>query len=182
MQGVLVWCALLVAASACKSKPKEEPAASPPSTAPSAAAGDAALSADAAPPPDALPEPGCEGWRAAKVEHLGMGQISVTVTCAANKITWTRESVGARDDEAETETRTLSRDEWNQLWQRLEAAGWRALDPACPAVVPPPESMSVTELELTISDGKTTKQVTCEGANVTAVHEQLMSAIDADAR
>lgn len=111
---------------------------------------------------------------------MGMGLIGVTVTCAANKITLTRETEEARG-EAETEKRTLSRAAWNRMWQQLEAANWRALDPRCPEVSPPPDSMSVTELELTITDGKTTKQVTCAGVNVTAVHEQLMSAIDTDA-
>ena len=188
--------ALLLVAAACKETPNQ-PAAPIPSARSTPAAGsapattaspdatpaaDATLTADATPADDgaATPSaaaPGCEGWRAAKVEHMGMGHESVTAECARGKARITTTLVGARDFES-TKRKKLTRAAWNQLWQELETAGWRTLAPTCPPVSPPPETFYTTELELTISDGKTTKQVTCDGPNVVAVHEAIMAALD----
>lgn len=107
-----------------------------------------------------------------------MGLTSVTVECAAGTITLTSTMEGAHDEEAESTTKPLTREGWVALWKQLDAASWRALPDDCPEVVPPPESFSVTELELSISDGKTTKQLTCDGQNVTSAHEAIMEALD----
>lgn len=177
----LCWIAVSLSLVACKGKAKEQAAETPPP-----ATGSAPAPADAAAAPTgdagAAKAPGCEGWRAEKLEHLGMGQIKVTVECAGDKITLTSVTEGARDDEPKTEKKMLVRDAWVRLWQELEDANWRALDPKCPPVKPPPESTTVTELELTISDGVTTKQVTCHGLDLTTVHHQIMDAIDAAAK
>ena len=164
---------LCMATLACKDKPKE---AAPPATPPPVTPSDvAAPMADAA--PAAAVEPGCEGWRASKTEHMGMGESSVSVECSGGKYTMKSELVEARGD-GESSKGTLTREAWLQLWKQLDAAGWTKLPNACPTVTPPPDSFGVTELELSITDGKTTKQIKCEGVNVTAAHEAIMSALD----
>jgi hypothetical protein len=173
----LLWVALAVAAVACKDKSKTEPAPAVPPPAGSAAAPADATAVAEAPIADAPAGPGCDGWRARKVEHMGMGQIEVSIECAGGQITVTSVTEGARDDEPTTEKKVIQRAAWNTLWKALETANWRKLDPKCPAVDPPPESMSVTELELVISDGTLTKEVKCEGQHVTSVHEAVMNAI-----
>ncbi|HEU0035190.1 MAG TPA: hypothetical protein VFQ53_31410 [Kofleriaceae bacterium] len=159
---------------ACKDKPKDAPAPTPPVAA-------AKLDAAAAPPatesPKAAP-PGCDGWRASKTEHMGMGWMTVTVECAHDKLAVTLETVEARGD-AETTHGTITRDVWNTLWQRLETAGWRKLPDTCAPLTPPPDSASRTELDLAITDGKARKQITCKGLDVTAAHEDIVSALDA---
>lgn len=168
---------------ACKGKPKDEPAPSAPSP---VTTSDASATAATPPPaPDAseppkVREPGCDGWRASKTEHLGMGSSSVAVECAGEKFTVTMETVEARGD-AETTTGTITRPVWNQLWQRLDAAGWTKLPASCTPVDPPPDSASMTELELSISDGTATKQITCKGVDVGAAHAQIIEALDAAA-
>ena len=175
----------LVIAASCKEKPK--PAATPAGSGSGStgAIGSAGAPADAAAPspvldaaPTAVSEPGCEGWRASVVEHMGMGQTSVAVECAAGTITLTSTLEAAHDDDAERTTKPLTREAWVALWKQLDAANWRALPADCPEVVPPPESFSVTELELSISDGKTTRQLTCDGQNVTAAHEAIREVLD----
>ncbi len=107
-----------------------------------------------------------------------MGQTSIAVECAAGTITLTSTLEGAHDDEPEQTTKPLTREAWVALWKQLDAASWRALPAECPEVVPPPESFGVTELELEISDGKTTKQVKCDGQNVTGAPEAIMEILE----
>ena len=170
---------------ACKDKPKDTPAAgsavapagSGSAAAPAGSGSAAAPGSGASDPAPVAAEPGCEGWRASKIEHMGMGQSSVSIECAAGKFTVTSTLEEPRGG-AETSKGTITRETWNQLWQALDAAGWTKLADTCPEVNPPPDSVGITELELSITDGKTKKQITCHGANVTAVHEAIMKALD----
>jgi hypothetical protein len=180
--------ALAVAVAACKSKPKDE-------AAPKAADGDESGRGSAADPtamndasaapaadagsgePTASGSPGCEGWRATRIEEMGMGSSTVTVTCAAGTFTVSIQEVEPRG-EAETTKKTISRDAWIALWGALDAAGWRQLPATCPPAESPPESMGITGLDLTISDGTTTKQSTCGGADVAAAHDAISRAFD----
>jgi hypothetical protein len=122
---------------------------------------------------------GCEGWKATKTEWMGMGQTSLAVECAKNAPTISLSAAYARDDEApEPLTKPMSREAWNELWRRLEAGGWRTMATKCPPAATPPESTDITDLELAISDGKTTKKITCEAVNLNPALEGIRAAFD----
>src|SRR5688500_18553211 len=143
---------VLLSLTACKEKPKDTPATGSAATTSSgsAAVPDAAAPVHAA----AAAEPGCKGWHAAKVEHMGMGQSSVWSEGAAGTyaVTSTREEPHGG---VETSNGTITRETWDQMWRALDAAGWDRLVSPCLTVNPPPDSVGITELELSISNGRT---------------------------
>lgn len=127
-------------------------------------------------------QPSCAGWQIVQMEELGMGTMTTTVSCADDRITLVHTSEGAHDEAPTNDTVVLTRDQWSGLWATLESAQWRDLDPACPPPSAPMEGTPVTGLKLTITDGKVTKTIECEGVNLTERHIKIMDALEAARR
>jgi hypothetical protein len=120
----------------------------------------------------------CAGRRASKVEHMGLGSTGVIVECKEGKPTATELYEEPRGG-SETKPRPLSTEAWTEFWTKLDAAGWRDLVPECPPKNPRPESAGMTDLDLEISDGTTSRKVHCGGFDLDARHEAIIALFDA---
>jgi hypothetical protein len=108
-----------------------------------------------------------------------MGYSQMTVECKAGVVTATLVEKEPRGEPTTTSLQ-LSDDTWATLWQQLDAAGWRKLVTPCPET-PTDLENEITELDIAISDGKTTKDLKCDMQFVTAQHQAIRQAFEAAA-
>jgi hypothetical protein len=123
-----------------------------------------------------------DSWRAQLKEWMGPGSATMTAECKHGKPTLTLDGQDAHDD-ADSEplpaqTFALTADEWSSLWKQLEAAHWRDLAATCSGKADPDVGEGLTDVDLDITDGSTTKKVKCTATSLTAQHADIMDAIE----
>ncbi|HUS30448.1 MAG TPA: hypothetical protein VMZ53_18190 [Kofleriaceae bacterium] len=111
-------------------------------------------------------------------EWMGMGSETMTVECKAGVAMMSLAVDEPRGDGGEKWSRAMSNDAWMTLWMSLESARWRELAAACPDTGDPNVGTGITDLELELSDGTTTKKLECSAMRLSSQHGRVIDAFE----
>ena len=169
---------------ACHGSSKETPALSASSGEPVVAApAPAPASAPAPAPSPSEPDGGAciDTWRAHVNGWLGAGGDRFTLECKDGKATLTSSTQSAHVEEGDeiepASTYALTRDEWNALWKEIEATRWRDFKADCSDAAGQEVDNDYMDADLEISDGTTTKKVSC-GFKMSARYKQIIDVLE----
>jgi hypothetical protein len=124
--------------------------------------------------------PPCDGWSASKTQRWASEFLKTTASCKAGVPVLTTEVMtgGSEDSGEEKTTRKLSREAWSSLWSQLDAAKWRELAAECPKSGAVESDQMPLAIDFEISDGKTSKKVSCDSFHLGAQHRTISDAMD----